>query len=219
MSLSEQAGPRYGRYVGILGLVILVLITINTVLTKPNGVKGIEPGHVVPPFAAPLATGSLNGNVDIATHANEGSAGKTPACSERGEGVLNMCELYQRGPVVFALFVNGGSCNAILSDMQALAPVFPGVSFAAVAIKGEQGSLGKLVRERGLRNVQVGFDGDGRLARLYKIASCPQVTFVLPGGVVQSPALLSRPTPATLRARVSELVQAARKRGWRPRVP
>jgi hypothetical protein len=93
------------------------------------------------------------------------------------------------------------------------------VSFAGVAIKGEQGSLRKLVRERGLRNVQVGFDGDGRLARLYKIASCPQVTFVLPGGVVQSPALLSRPTPATLRARVSELVQAARKRGWRPRVP
>jgi hypothetical protein len=45
------------------------------------------------------------------------------------------------------------------------------------------------------------------------------VSFAYPGGEVQSPALLSAPAPATLRARVSELVQAARKRGWRPRVP
>lgn len=206
---------RYGRYVGVLALVILVLITINTALTKPNGVRGIEPGHQIPPFAAPLATGNVDGDVNVATRPNEGSAGKRPACEVRGEGVLNVCELYERGPVVLALFIDGGSCAAVLSEMQALAPESPGVSFAGVALKGERGSVRKLVAERGLSRVSVGLDGDGVLLSLYKVASCPQVSFVLPGGVIQSPAMLSRPSPQTLRRRVAELVAAAAKvRGY-----
>lgn len=206
---------RYGRYVGLLALVILVLITINTVTTKPNGAKGIAPGHAIPPFAAPLARGSLNGDVNVATHANDGSAGKTPACAVRGAGVLNACALYRGKPLVLALFVGGGSCAAVLDDMQALAAAYPGVSFAAVAIKGERRALQKLLRRRGLTRVQVGFDADGVLTGLYKMASCPQVSFVLPGGVVQSPALLVTPSRATLRARVNKLVAAAQARGWK----
>ena len=36
----------------------------------------------------------------------------------------------------------------------------------------------------------MGIDSDGALAALYKVASCPQVTFAYPGGEVQSGALL-----------------------------
>ncbi len=207
--------PRYGRYVGLLALVILVLITVNTILTKPNGAKGIEPGHAIPPFAAPLALGRLNGDVNVATYANEGSAGRTPACAVRGPGVLNVCELYRRRPLVLALFVDASSCPDVLADMQALAGAFPAVSFVAVAIKGERGPLLALIRKQGLSSVQVGFDSDGILAGLYKVASCPQVSFVLPGGVVQSPALLDTPSRRTLRARVAELVAAAGRRTGR----
>lgn len=199
----------------MLGVLAVALIAVNTVTTKSNGAGGVEPGHRVPPFAVPLALGSLNGDADVATHADDGAAGKHPACSERGAGILNVCQLYEQGPVVLALFVNGGSCPAIVSDMQALAPSFAGVQFAAVAIKGDRGALRKLVRSRAL-SLPVGIDNDGALAALYKVASCPQVTFVYPGGVVQSKALLTRPPRATLRARVSELVAAARARGWRP---
>jgi hypothetical protein len=63
--------------------------------------------------------------------------------------------------------------------------------------------------------VAVGFDSDGVLASMYRLASCPQLTFVLPAGIVQSPALLNRPPLATLRARVAELVAAAKARGWK----
>jgi hypothetical protein len=201
--------PRYGRYVGLLALVILVLITVNTIVTKPNGARGIEPGYAIPPFAAPLALGTLKGDVNVATHADEGSAGRTPACAVRGPGVLNVCALYRGRPLVLALFVNGGSCPDVLGEMQALAVSYPKVSFAAVAIKGERGPLLSLIRKRGLRSVQVGIDRDGVLASLYKVASCPQVSFVLPGGVVQGPALLDTPSPQTLRARVDELMAAA----------
>ncbi len=209
--------PRYGRYVGLLALVILVLITINTIVTKPNGARGIEPGHAIPPFAAPLALGTLTGDVNVATHPDEGSAGRTPACSVREPGAMNVCSLYRGRPLVLALFVDSGSCPEVLGEMQTLASAFPTVSFAAVAIKGERDSLRALIRKRGLTSVQVGFDSDGILASLYKVASCPQVSFVLPGGVVQSPALLDTPSLQALRARIAELTTAARREsGGRP---
>lgn len=210
----SPAGPRYGRYVGLLGLVILVLITINTALTKPHGAAGIAPGRRMPPFAVPLALGALSGDADIATRADEGAAGRVPACEERGPQVLNVCALYEQGPVVLALFVDAGACPGILSDMRAIAPSFPGVRFAAVAIKGNRDRLRRLVRSLDL-TLPVGVDRDGSLAALYEVASCPQVTFAYPGGVVQGRALLRRPPLATLRQRVSELVAASRGRGWR----
>ncbi len=205
--------PRYGLYLGLLLVLIFVVVVIHTVLGKPTAVRGIEPGRRIPPFALPLATGTVNGDADIATRANEGSAGRTPACAERGAGILNVCELYERGPVVLALFVDAGSCPAVLGEMQALAREFPDVGFAAVAIKGERGPLRKLIAGRGLTSVQVGLDSDGVLAGLYKLLSCPQVSFVLPGGVVQSPALLSTPSSQALRARVQALLAAAKAHG------
>jgi hypothetical protein len=218
MSRSELTGQRYGRYVGVLGVLIVVLIVINGALTHSNGVGGIEPGHRLAPFAVPLVLGEVNGDADIATHADEGEAGKRPACAVRGTGILNICELYERGPVVLALFVDAGSCPRVLSDLQALAPYFPGVRFAGVALKGERGPLRRLMRARRL-SIPIGFDRDGALASLYNVVSCAQVTFAYPGGVVQSRPLLEGPSLATLRARVSELVQAARERGSRPPRP
>jgi hypothetical protein len=213
----SRSDLRYRRYVGILGVLIVVLIVINTTLTRSNGIGGIEPGHRLAPFAVPLALGEVNGDANIATHADDGEAGKRPACSVRGAGVLNICELYEQGPVVLVLFVDAGSCPRTLSDLQALAPSFPGVRFAGVALKGERGKLRALIRARSL-SIPIGFDRDGALAALYKVVSCSQVTFAYPGGVVQSKPLLEGPAPATLRARVSELVQAARAHGLRPQV-
>jgi AhpC/TSA family len=215
MSPPEPApGQRWGRYLGVLAVLAFVLIAIHTVVNKATLVRGIEPGHRLPPFAVPLAVGDEKGDADIATHADDGAAGRVPACSLRGAELLNVCELYEQGPVVLVLFVDSGSCPDILSDLQALAPSFPGVRFAAVAIKGNRGRLRRLVRSQHL-TLPVGIDSDGAVATLYQVASCPQVTFAYPGGVVQSAALLSRPSRATLRARLSELVAAARARGWR----
>ncbi len=216
MSRPEPArrAPRYGGYVGLLAVVILVLITINTIVTKPNGVRGLAPGEQMPPFAVPLALGSLKGDADTARHADEGAAGRVAACQERGAQILNICQLYEGAPVVLALFVDSGSCSDVLGDMQALSSSFPGVRFAAVAIKNGRAQVRRLIRSRGL-TLPVGLDSDGALAALYKVATCPQVTLAYPGGEVQSRALLSRPSRATLRTRVAELVAAARARGWK----
>ena len=202
---------RYGRYVALLALLILVLITINTIVTKPNGAKGVPPGQALPPFAVPLATSNLAGDADVATSADQGGLGRVPACQLRGPRILNVCQLYERAPLVLVLFVNSGSCPRVLGDVEELLPAFRSVHFAAVALGGDHGGVSRLVRSRGL-TFPVGIDPDGALLPRYKVASCPQITFVYPGGIVQSPALLSRPAPATLRARVQELVDAAKAR-------
>jgi hypothetical protein len=204
-------GYGYGRYMALLALLILVLVVLNTAFSKPHGASGVDPGRQLPPFALPLATGTVNGDADVATRAGEGAAGRLPACAVRGPQILNVCQLYERAPLVLALFVNSGSCPAVLEDLQAIAPAFPGVRFAGVAIKGDRPALRALIRKRRL-SIPIGWDRDGALAALYRVASCPQVTLAYPGGVVASPALLTRPSPARLRERVGALVAATRAR-------
>jgi hypothetical protein len=96
--------------------------------------------------------------------------------------------------------------------MQALAPSFRKVRFAAVALRGSRGAIAKLVRSHGL-SFPVGWDHYGDLAALYRVATCPQITFAMRGGVVQSKALLNRPSRATLRSRVAELLAASEAHG------
>lgn len=208
------AGTRYGRYMGALAAVALIGILLSALLGSAGDVKGIAPGAPIPPFAAPLALGSLAGDVNVATRPHEGQAGDRPACGVRGAQILNVCQLYEQGPLVLALFVDSGSCPDVLRDMQALAGAFPQVRFAAVAIKGETGPVRSLVRGERL-TFPVGLDRDGILVELYRLATCPQISFVYPGGVVQSPALLGSPSRAALRARVAALLDASRARGWR----
>jgi hypothetical protein len=209
------AGARYGGYVVILAAVLLIAFTVHVALTSHKGTASIRPGIRIPPFAAPYAIGGPPGEVDIATHAGDGLAGNVSACSERGPGILNICQLYERGPVVLALFFDAGSCAKVVEDMQQLAPAFPHVSFAAVAVKEKASSVARLVRSKGL-TLPVGVDGEGRLGDLFGMVSCPQITFVYPGGIVQSASLLSTPSPAALRVHVAELLAASRARGWKP---
>jgi hypothetical protein len=223
MSRSERERPpprlsapsaRYGSAVAVVGLVLLAFITINTLTTHPRGADGIVPGERVPPFAVPTALGNVQGDANIATHNNDGSAGTHAACTVRGAGILNVCELYEKGPVVLALVVDSGGCEDVLYDMQALKASFPGVRFAGVALAGERAATRQLIAAHGL-TFPVGLDKEATLAEIYKVSSCPQVSFVYPGGVMQSKALLTRPSRAVLRARIAALVAGAKARGWR----
>ncbi len=208
----KARSPRVGRYAGLIGAVLLVAFIVSSLFVHRSGLTGTAPGERVAPFAVPLALGDLVGAADVATHANSGAEGRVPACKERGPQILNVCELYEQGPVVLAFFVDASACAKVLSEMQTLVAEFPSVRFAAVAIRGERGPVRRLVRSLGL-TLPVGLDVEGGAAARYKVYSCPQVNFVDRGGVVQSKALLSSPTLALLRARVGALAAASRARG------
>lgn len=206
--------PRRGRArLGLVPVALIAVFVVVAALTHSKQPPGIAAGRAIPPFAVPLALSSLNGDANVATHAGEGEAGTRPACSVRGPRVLNVCQLYERGPLVLALFIDAGGCADVLGTLQGLAPQFPSVRFAAVAIKGDRESLRKLLSSKGV-TIPVGYDRDGVLATLYRMLDCPQLVFVKPGGRAQSAPLLGEPSQATLRARVQALLastQAAQR--------
>lgn len=200
--------PGYGRYVALLGVLLVAVFTLHTAFSSHKATGGLKVGDQVPPFAAPLAIGGPAGEVNVATRANEGEAGKRPACSVRGVGILNICQLYEHRPLVLALFFNAGSCPRVLDDLQQLSTLYPQVAFAAVGVKEDRGALARMVRSKRL-TIPVGVDGDGRLGGLYTMVSCPQISFVRPGGVLQSAPLLSRAPMQTLRTRVQQLLASS----------
>jgi peroxiredoxin len=120
---------------------------------------------------------------------------------------LNICTLAHRGPVVLAFLTTGaGECARQLDAMQALAPRFPQVSFAAVAVRGDRGDLRKLVRRHGWR-IPVAQDRDGAVANRYGVAVCPTVVFAARGGRVRSTVLGDEVArPAALARRVRALL-------------
>jgi hypothetical protein len=209
---------RTGWFVGVVVVLFLAVVTINAVRSHGPGSRGVRVGEAMPPFAAPLALGALEGDVNVAREAGQGEAGEVPACRLRGPQILNVCQLYERGPVVLAFTASRGrECTRQLDTIERLRPRHPGVQFAAVSIRGDRSDLRKLVRGRGW-TFPVGYDHDGILANLYGVAVCPQVTFALPGGRVTGTSL-GEAGPGELDRRVRRLEAAARERGWTPPAP
>jgi hypothetical protein len=206
---------RHGWLIGIVALAVLAWIAINTLRTHGDSSTGLAPGARMPPFAAPLALGPLDGDVNVARRPDSGAAGRRPACRVRGPGIVNLCALERRGPVVLTfLATRGGDCTGELDRLEAVRGGFPGVHVAAVAIRGDRGALRSTIRAHGWR-FPVAYDRDGVLANLYGVAVCPQTTFAYPGGRVRETAI-GEESEAALRGRLERLVRASERRGWRP---
>jgi peroxiredoxin len=205
---------RYGWIVGVVGLLLIAYITLNTLRTQ--GREAPQEGKQLPPFATPLALSSLNGDANVARKSGSGASGKRPACEVRGDDVFNVCDLAARSPLVLAFFITRGGteCRRQLDVIQRVQGRFPGVRFAAVAVRGNRGDLRTLIRRRGW-TFPIGFDRDGAVANLYGVAVCPTIVFAYPRRLtmVTDFGYLGE---AKLAARVRALVTASERRGWRP---
>jgi hypothetical protein len=213
---APATGRRYGWLIGVVALLAIAYITINTIRTRGPGSRGPAAGKRLPAFAAPLALGDVDKDADVATRPGQGASGSRPACEVRGPGVFNVCDLARGAPLVLAFFVTrgGARCRRELDLMQALRPRFAGVRFAAVSIRGDRGRLRHLVRTHGW-SFPVGYDRDGAVANLYGVAVCPTLTFAYPGGVTMATSL-GFLDEGRLATSVRRLVTGARGRGWRP---
>ena len=134
----------------------------------------MEAGRDLPAFAVPLASSDSDGAANLTER----------ACEVRGEDILNVCELAERGPVVLAFFAEPiGRCVEQIDALDRLRDRFPEVQFAAVAIRGDRDDLRRRVRERGW-GLPVGHDTSGAVVNAYAVAVCPQITFAHRGGEV-----------------------------------
>jgi hypothetical protein len=166
---------RYQRMIGLFGLLLVVVISVSFLTSRGVGTAGIPAGHRLPNFAAPLAASSLNGAVNL-----------HPPCTPQRHDprALNTCLLLARRPLVLAFFVTGSAtCERQVDALQALAPRFPAVQFAAVAVRASHAAAAAAVRANRWR-IPVAYDLDGRLGAEYGIEVCPIVELARTGGTV-----------------------------------
>lgn len=205
-SARPPGASRYGWLVGVLALILIAYISLNTLRTEGQGSSGLQAGEQLMPFAAPLVDSDLEGDANVARRADQGAAGNTPACDVTDPRALNICTLQEQGPVVLAFLTSGAEkCVRELDAMQEVAGRFPDVRFAAVGIKGDRDDFRKLAREHGW-TFPLAQDRDGAVANLYAVAVCPTVVLAYRGGEVMETALGNRvSTPERLAAKVRRL--------------
>ncbi len=163
---------RYTWFLGVVAFLLLALVTINSLSSEGVRGGGPQPGDELHLFAVPLAEAPPRPDEDA-------QVDEKKVCRVRGPGILNVCELRERGPVVLALFpTEGERCRGVLRQLQRMAPRFPGVSFAAVGSAGERRDLA------GDWSFPVGWDKDRAVASVYGLVGCPQITFARRGGRV-----------------------------------
>lgn len=175
--------------VGVAVLIAIGYITLNTIRTDAPGSRGLDPGDPLPPFAAPLALSSLDGDANLATKPDQGGQGDRPACEVRGPDILNSCQLAEKGPVVVAFIAaRSEQCDRQVDILERVRADYPDVSFAAVAIRGNRDELRRTIRRRGW-GLPVAWDRDGGVANAYAVAICPTITFAYEGGKVEGTSL------------------------------
>ena len=222
------SGHRYAWLVGIAAILLVAGLSIRAAQPDAPRATGVPAGERLPPFAAVLATSGVVCDSDadpcdanVAASASgagaRGEAGRRPACEVRGPTILNVCELYERGPLVLALAAaRSDGCLAAGDRLAGLARRHRGLQVALVAIGGDLEDLRGSVRERGWR-FPVGWDRDGILAGLYGVVACPYVTVVNWRGRVRGTLVGAKAASgAELDRLAGTAVAASRRAGWSP---
>jgi len=206
---------RYGWFVGVIVVLIMAYIAVNTLRTNGPGAQGPRPGSHLHPFAAPLVLSNLTGDANVATKAHSGDAGAIPACSVHRPDAVNSCDLAAKGPLVLGfLFTRGAQCTGSFDAMQRLGAQTPGVQFAGIIVRGNRDDARKLVRKHHW-TFPIAYDNDGEVANLYGIAGCPEVVLVYPGGVVRKTVEGRDRAERALESYVRALGTASLHRGWK----
>jgi hypothetical protein len=182
------------KYAWVVGIVILmglgVLLFVNTLPDTGEGLEGPTTGSRIPAFAAPSATGNVEGEANVCQRREcPRNAGPIPACEVRGEDVVNVCQLRERPLVLTFIFDRGADCYPQVDRTERAKRRLPEVTFASVFFsRKKREELRRLVEGR--RWTQpVAIDEDGAVANLYGVGGCPTTVFARPGGRVAETAL------------------------------
>jgi hypothetical protein len=189
---APRSGSKYAWVVGILLLMAAGVIFFMATIVSPNSGRSIEgprKGSRMPVFAAPLATGRLEGEANVCQRRPCASgAGPVPACEVWGDDVLNLCELRRRPLVLTFAVTRGADCEPQVDRVERMRDSVPGVGFAVVMSGNDREAAEQIVRRRGWRQ-PVGVDEDGAVVNLFGVGVCPVTVFARAGGRVEETAL------------------------------
>jgi hypothetical protein len=201
-----RPGNKYAWAVGIVAVMLLaVLLFAETLPNQGKGLKGPENGQRLKVFAAPSATGNLEGDANVCQKEPcPKQAGPRPACQVVAKDVVNLCQLREHPLVLTFVFDRGADCLPQVDRTERIRGDLPDVRFATVFFtRKKYDEIAKIVRGR--RWVQpVAVDQDGAIANLYGVGGCPTTIFAKPGGVVANTEL-GNITEDDLRAQAERL--------------
>ena len=199
---ARNAARPYSIAVGILFLGLIVYAGINSISNDSPGPVGLADGQRLPAFAAPLATGPLDGDSQV---------DPKKACKIHVRGALRICDYFDRPLVMVAWFSKcGGHCEPVLDSVERVRRRFPGVNFVGLDIRNSKDEARKAVEEHGW-NFPMAFDRDGAVGVLYSVGVGPTTFFAYRGGVLANKAL-GELTEEELIDRIRRLERTSRKR-------
>jgi peroxiredoxin len=178
---------------------VIVVVSVNTLSTKPIGLKAGDP---VPKFAAPSATGSTDKDANV---------NPKKACGVSGSDAIRICDYFKRPFVMVAWFTKGcDTCRRQLDTLEALKRRFPEVEFIGLDIKDSLDNARTEVRKHGW-TFPMALDRDGAVSGTYGVVVGPTTFLVYPRGILMS-KVLGEVDQAELSRKVEALVKASRER-------
>jgi hypothetical protein len=204
--LEQRRAPKpssaYSWVVGIAFLLLIIVVGVNSLPNAGEGLKGPKPGTAMPEWAAPLATGTLNKDVNIKVTRKQ--PGGTFACAVHVPSALNGCDIRKRPSVIVFAGTRGANCLPGFDRIERVRKAFPQVNFAGILIKMDLNAARKTV-DKGQWGFPVAFDRDGQLTNVYGLGVCPATVFARKGGRVVV-TKLGKLTDAQLRAQIQRIL-------------
>lgn len=218
----RRPGRAYSLFVGAAFVALIGVALLNTLRTTEGGLLGAgdERGMALSQFAVPEALGQLQGDANVFQDDCESSEvpcpadqRRTPACEVEVEGVLRVCDYFDRPLVLSFWFSRGGDCLSSQDLVDRVASRYRGrVNFLSVNIRDEREEVRSAIRERGW-SLPVGHDADGAVSNIYRVGVCPTVAFAYPGGILRGASVGSEELDrGQLADQVEELLRESRRR-------
>ena len=191
-----RPGGRYGWVVGVAFVIVVIVAGANALRNSGEGYRGVPPGEVLPPFAAPLAIGGPDDK--------DANIAPETACDVRGPGVFNVCDARRERPIAMTFVANATQdCEDQLDRVEQVRRDFPQVAFVGIVSKRDRDDVEGLVRKNGW-GFPVVVDRDLALFNLYGIGDCPTTVFARRGGVANR-SVRGELDVARLRRELSEI--------------
>jgi peroxiredoxin len=163
--------------------VFLGLLTIGVIVSLVTLFNGSQPvgsenlvGLPLPDFAAPLASGTLNGDANVYTPAQAKAAKSTAACDVDLPGSFNSCDDLKGESIVAFWNSTKSECTKQISVLNDFVAEHKNVSAVAVAFDQSESAVREFVVKQNWK-VPVAIDRDGAVAALYAVAGCPSIFF------------------------------------------
>lgn len=182
---------------------ILIIGGVTFLWLRHPAQQGLRKGSRSPAFAIPLLGSRLTGDANLV----EQKGDTHWACKVQGKDILNGCVLRNRGRVLVGFFVGDGkSCLREIGVLQAFA-VSQRIVLPVVVVSKTDRKRTQLFVKKNRWSLLIGYDRDGALANRFRVAVCPQITYIGHDGNVQG-TFFGRMNLTKLKRKVNQFLQS-----------